>query len=100
VKQLDDLGWQHLNPPAVLPQQVAHSVRAEDRDRLRSALHAALQLASSQLDEAWLQRLLKLSALLKVSPRERAYDSIFSMRLWQGAPPETLEVRQVLQARW
>jgi hypothetical protein len=93
VKQLDDLGWQHLNPPAVLPQQVAHSVRAEDRDRLRSALHVALQLASSQLDKAWMQRLLKLSALLKVSPRERAYDSIFSMRLWQGAPPETLEVR-------
>jgi hypothetical protein len=94
AKQLDGQSWKHLDPSAVLPQQVAHAVRTEDRDRLRSVLHAALQLAGSQLDEAWMQRLLKLSSLLKVSPRERAYDSIFSMRMWQGAPPEILEVRR------
>jgi hypothetical protein len=94
AKQLYDQGWHHLNPSAVLPQQVAHAVRVEERDRLRSALHTALHLAGSQLDEPWMQRLLKLSALLKVAPREREYSSIIAMHTWKGAPPEKLEVRQ------
>ncbi|KAF6259594.1 hypothetical protein COO60DRAFT_996241 [Scenedesmus sp. NREL 46B-D3] len=91
VKQLDEPDWHDLEPAAVLPQEVAHCVRTEDRDRLRSALNAALMLASSQLDEAWMQRLMKLSALLKVAPREWGYDTLLSLRIWQGAPPEAIE---------
>jgi hypothetical protein len=96
LKQLDELDWQNLQPAAVLPQQVAHAVRTENRDVLRSALNAALHLACSQLDQAWVQRLLQLSALLKVGPREWGFDSLLNLRMWQGAPPEALEVRRQL----
>uniref|UniRef100_A0A383VS54 PROP1-like PPR domain-containing protein n=1 Tax=Tetradesmus obliquus TaxID=3088 RepID=A0A383VS54_TETOB len=91
VKQLHDPGWQDLNPAAVLPQQVAYAVNTVHRDRLRTALNAALHLANKQLDEAWTQRLLQLSALLKVSTREWGFDSLLNLRMWQGAPPEALE---------
>lgn len=92
-QQLADVGWQQLDPAAVLPQDVAQVVNRVERDSLSRALDAALHVAADKLDSRWVEELLQVASLLKVMPNSWSFDALLNHKMWQGATPEAMEVR-------
>lgn len=93
TRQLGVLTWQDLDAAAALPQEVAACAAQVDKDLVRRAFDAAMHMAATQLDAAWMDRLLKLAALLKVSPKAWGFEALLNLKMWQGAPPEAIEVQ-------